>query len=75
MFGFWGLVKARKDWRKPEGLAVSRKVDGWSFFYTGLGIEGGVRQESGEAVEVCECMMYGVCISVISVKNVYYTYT
>lgn len=40
MFGFWGLVKARKDWCKPEGLAVSRKVDGWSFFYTGLGIEG-----------------------------------
>ena len=56
----------------PGRLAVSRKVDGWSFFYTGLGIEG--EEESGEAVEVCECMMYGVCISVISVKNVYYTY-
>lgn len=33
-----GTGESPKDWRKPEGLAVSRKVDGWSFFYTGLGI-------------------------------------
>ena len=61
------LVKARKDWRSAERLMAG-------LFLYGVGDRRG-REESGEAVEVCECMMYGVCISVISVKNVYYTYT
>ena len=49
----------------PEGLVVSRKVDGWSFFYTGLGIE-----EEGEMeIERREGLSRSLCV--YDIQSVY----